>query len=131
MSSLKFWHGKNVFITGATGFVGKALVEKLLREFGDDCGTIYLLVRARMVRSRKPGVPDENRGVDERLRSEIYDSQLFDTLRATRRDFETLFFQKVKPIAGELSRQGATSIVDDHNDLVRTRLSYRSTTIAA
>ena len=39
-----FYSGRNVFITGATGFIGKVLVEKLLRSC-PDIGKIYLLVR--------------------------------------------------------------------------------------
>jgi alcohol-forming fatty acyl-CoA reductase len=42
----EFYAGKNVLITGATGFMGKVLVEKLLR----DCGgvkCIYILVRMK------------------------------------------------------------------------------------
>lgn len=45
-SVAEFYGGKNVLITGATGFMGKVLVEKLLR----DCGQvkcIYILVRMK------------------------------------------------------------------------------------
>lgn len=39
-----FFKGKNVFITGATGFLGKILVQKLLRSCPGVSG-IYVLVR--------------------------------------------------------------------------------------
>lgn len=45
----KFYSGCNVFITGATGFMGKVLIEKLLRS--TDVATIYILVRAKKGKS--------------------------------------------------------------------------------
>lgn len=41
-----FYTNKNVFITGATGFLGKVLLEKLLRSC-QGIKTIYVLARAR------------------------------------------------------------------------------------
>ena len=41
----KFYENKTVFITGATGFMGKVLVEKLLRS--TKVGKIYLLIRPK------------------------------------------------------------------------------------
>lgn len=38
--------GKNIFVTGASGFMGKVLVEKLLRSC-PDVGDVYVLVRAK------------------------------------------------------------------------------------
>lgn len=41
---IKWYSGKNVVVTGATGFVGKCLVEKLLRDC-PDIGDVYIMVR--------------------------------------------------------------------------------------
>lgn len=41
-----FYRGRSVLVTGATGFIGKALVEKLLRCCPDiEC--VFVLVRAK------------------------------------------------------------------------------------
>lgn len=54
MSIPAFFRGKNIFITGVTGFMGKVLLEKLLRSC-PDMGTVYVLVRP------KKGVQPEER----------------------------------------------------------------------
>lgn len=41
-----FFAGKNVLITGATGFVGKVSLEKLLR-ICKDVGGIYIMIRTK------------------------------------------------------------------------------------
>lgn len=46
VSIAEFYGGKNILITGATGFMGKVLVEKLLRDCGD-VKCIYILVRMK------------------------------------------------------------------------------------
>lgn len=51
-----FYAGKSVFITGASGFLGKVLVEKLLRSC-PDMKEIFLLMR-----------PKKDLDTDERLR---------------------------------------------------------------
>jgi fatty acyl-CoA reductase len=42
---LDFYENQTVFITGGTGFVGKVLIEKLLRS--TKVATIYVLIRAK------------------------------------------------------------------------------------
>lgn len=42
----RFYAGANVFITGSTGFLGKILIEKLLRSC-PDINTVYILVRTK------------------------------------------------------------------------------------
>nr|XP_016995501.2 putative fatty acyl-CoA reductase CG5065 [Drosophila takahashii] len=54
----KFYANKTILITGATGFMGKVLVEKLLRSCGD-LNVIYLLIRTK-------------KGVDPSVRKEQY-----------------------------------------------------------
>ena len=43
---VNFYRNKSIFITGATGFLGKVLIEKLLRTC-HDLNKIYVLVRAK------------------------------------------------------------------------------------
>jgi len=42
----EFYRDRSIFVTGATGFMGKVLVEKLLRSC-PDIKTIYLLMRPK------------------------------------------------------------------------------------
>lgn len=47
----QFLRGRNVFLTGATGFLGKALLHKLLSQA--EVGTVFVLLRAK--KGRSPG----------------------------------------------------------------------------
>ena len=42
----EYYSGKSVFITGGTGFIGKVLIEKLLRSC-PKCDKVYILVRPK------------------------------------------------------------------------------------
>lgn len=42
----EYYKNKSILITGATGFIGKVLIEKLLRSCGD-LKVIYVLVRTK------------------------------------------------------------------------------------
>ncbi|KAL1456888.1 hypothetical protein WDU94_001578, partial [Cyamophila willieti] len=65
--------GKNVLITGASGFIGTILLEKLLRS--TDVHKVYVLFRGK-----------RNQGLDERLR-EYFAEEVFDRLRKERGTF--------------------------------------------
>lgn len=52
MSIAEYYAGKTLFITGATGFMGKVMVEKLLRDCSD-VKKMYLLMRPKKGHSSK------------------------------------------------------------------------------
>jgi phosphoserine phosphatase/nucleoside-diphosphate-sugar epimerase len=85
--------GQRIAVTGATGFVGTALVERLLRAV-PEC-TVVPLVR--------PG----RRGVHERVRREILRNDCFDRLRRELGDqFEHEMARRLLPIAGDVGVDG-------------------------
>ncbi|KAJ8024070.1 Fatty acyl-CoA reductase 1 [Holothuria leucospilota] len=83
-----FFAGKSIFITGATGFVGKVLVEKLLRSCSD-LEKIYVLIRPK-------------KGVDpvKRLQNEFGDCELFRHVRRYNPDY----VRKIIPVSGDLTK---------------------------
>jgi len=64
MSIPDFYRGKTILLTGTTGFVGKVILEKILRS--TDCKRIYV-----MMRPKKTVTPEE------RLTKEILSSEIF------------------------------------------------------
>ncbi|MEH6345929.1 MAG: fatty acyl-CoA reductase [Bermanella sp.] len=84
--------GKQVFITGVTGFLGKAVVEKLLREV-PDIRKIHLLIRGSSRQSSH-----------ERCMEGVFKSSLFDVLRSTHgAQFQQFIDQKIQVVEGELT----------------------------
>ena len=86
--------GKRLAITGTTGFLGTALMERLLRCVPDV--ELVLLVR--------PG----RRGVKERIRREIIRNDVFDRLRDElgADDFEQLCQERITGVAGDVGIDG-------------------------
>ncbi|XP_045508826.1 putative fatty acyl-CoA reductase CG5065 [Colias croceus] len=98
----EFYTGKSILITGATGFVGKVLVEKLLR----DCPgikTIYLLLR------QKKGIPGE-----ERLK-ELCNNRVFELIHKK----DPSAFNKLKFISGDILEEDLGLSNDDKQELQR------------
>ena len=92
-----YLRGKTLLITGATGFLAKAVVEKILR-CAPDVGRIYLVVRSRR---RKDGTTLSAR---ERVEEEILQSAAFARLRATHGDrFAEVMRAKVHAVEGDLT----------------------------
>jgi len=99
MSKIRdFYQGKTIFLTGATGFLGKAVLEKILRSL-PDCRRIYLLIRSRL------GKDGNLVTAEERVREEIFGSRIFDRLRKEigAEQFDHLK-EKLHAVSGDLTR---------------------------
>src|SRR5215217_5036682 len=95
--------GKRIAITGSTGFVGTALVERLLRGV-PDCELVLL------IRGGKRGAP-------ERARREIFKNDCFDRLRreiaaaaegsaGTGETFDEMVARRVQTVNGDVGTDG-------------------------
>jgi nucleoside-diphosphate-sugar epimerase len=85
--------GQRIAITGATGFLGTALVERLMRQV-PDC-ELVLVVR--------PG----RRGATERVRREILRNDCFDRLRAQLgASFDAEMDRRITAVAGDVATDG-------------------------
>ncbi|RXM30170.1 Fatty acyl-CoA reductase 1 [Acipenser ruthenus] len=82
-----YYAGKDILITGATGFMGKVLVEKLFRSC-PDVKNIYILVR-----------PKAGQSTQERI-EDMVKCKLFDRVREDNPDFH----KKIIPISSELTQ---------------------------
>jgi long-chain acyl-CoA synthetase len=111
MSTIQqYFTGKTVLVTGATGFLGKALVEKMLRSL-PGLGRLYLLIRPRERGTRT--LP-----ADQRFRSELLTSSIFDRLKRELGDaFDASVDAKVRVIAGELADDRLGVSDDDYRRL--------------
>ena len=90
---------KEVLVTGATGLVGKVLLEKILRDL-PDVRLVHVLIRSKVMRSGKVVTPEE------RLQREVLGSSAFDRLRRIHGDsFASMTDDKIRVVAGDLTEQ--------------------------
>nr|CAI5843146.1 unnamed protein product [Callosobruchus analis] len=94
-----FYHSKNVFITGGTGFLGKVLIEKLLRS--TEVSNIYLLIR-----------PKKEKDVYRRL-EELLECEIFDRIKKEQPKFD----HRMKVIPGDCSHSGLGLSITDRQVL--------------
>ena len=99
----EFYAGKSIFITGGTGFLGKVLVEKLLRSC-PDVKKIYLLVR-----------PKGDVGSQERVEN-ILDSELFSRVREVHPEYKDV----IHVMKGDMSEPSLGMSEDDQRLLHET-----------
>ncbi|XP_020857626.1 fatty acyl-CoA reductase 1 isoform X2 [Phascolarctos cinereus] len=83
----EYYEGKNVLLTGATGFLGKVLLEKLLRSC-PKVNSVYVLVRQKAAQTPQERV------------EEVISGKLFDRLR----DENPQFRQKIIAVSSELTQ---------------------------
>lgn len=98
-----FFKGKTVFITGGTGFMGKVLLEKLLRSC-PGIARIYLLIR-----------PKKGQNANERLQ-QLLCSPLFNEIRKNRPSD----LAKVLPIEGDITEPDLAISPNDRANLAHT-----------
>jgi len=95
----KFFAGKGVLVTGSTGFLAKALVEKILRDL-PETGMIYLLIRPR------PRADGSLVSAEERLREELLRNSVFSRLReAHGTRFEAFCQERIQCVPGDLTHE--------------------------
>ena len=89
--------GKRIAVTGSTGFLGTALVERLLRSV-PDCELVLLIRKGRM------------RTVEQRAQREIFKNDCFDRLRSElgggKAAFDDLVARRVQVISGDVGTDG-------------------------
>lgn len=102
-----FYEGKHILLTGTTGFIGKVLLEKFLRDT-PNIGGIYVLIR------RTDSTPKQ------RFEEEIIGSRVFDVLREKLKDdFIPFISSKVIPVGGDLSQHNIGLSSQDMEMLIK------------
>src|SRR5690242_772462 len=95
----RFLDGQVLLITGTTGLLGKAIVEKILR-CCPEVRRVYLLIRT------KSGQASPEEAARLRMEREIINAELFDPLRQQLGSrFDDLVAEKLVAVPGDLSME--------------------------
>ncbi|XP_053948997.1 putative fatty acyl-CoA reductase CG5065 [Anastrepha ludens] len=109
MSIANFFANQEIFVTGASGFIGKGLIEKILRSC-PNVAAVYVLLR-----------PKKGKCIEDRLDG-ILNSKLFERLR----EEQPQNLQKVHPIAGDCTELGLGISEADLMRLQNVNIIYHS-----
>ena len=112
MSSIAdFFSGKSILITGVTGFLGKAILEKLLRAL-PDVRCVFVLIRQKHLLNGTIA------SCEDRLRDEVLASSLFDRLRRTHgKIFDELANAKIVAVSGDLTEEKLGLSKNDYSNM--------------
>ncbi|GLJ37412.1 hypothetical protein SUGI_0760010 [Cryptomeria japonica] len=92
METREFLRGKTILIVGATGFLGKVFLEKILRE-QPDVRCIFTLIRSKNVESAQA-----------KLQSQVISKQLFGLLRERYKEsYQEFMATKIVPVVGDVA----------------------------
>lgn len=109
-----FLSGKTILVTGATGFLGQPLLEKILWA-APDVERIHVLIRPK----RQFG--GDVQSPRERLEKELFTSTVFDRLRFRHgENLEAFLDEKIHAVAGDIAEPGLGIDPDVRAELVRT-----------
>jgi fatty acyl-CoA reductase len=109
-----YYSDKTVLITGATGFVGKVLLETILRTL-PQVERIYLLLRPRRDKGGRP------RSAADTLQEEILSSSAFDSLRQRHgSSFAAWVAARVIPVGGDLTEDRLGLSEGDYQQISET-----------
>ncbi|XP_013888639.1 fatty acyl-CoA reductase 1 [Austrofundulus limnaeus] len=97
----EYYTGKKVLLSGATGFMGKVLLEKLLRSC-PEVGAVYVMVRSKAGQSPQARVAD------------MINCKLFEKLQAEQPDFA----EKIVAVNSDLTLQELDLSKEDQSFLV-------------
>lgn len=104
-----FYAGQEIFITGGSGFMGKVLIEKLLRSC-PDIKAIYVLLR-----------PKKGKSIDDRLKV-ITDLPLFEPIRQVMPHV----LNKLFPINGDVTELNLGLSIEDANRMKNVSIVFHS-----
>ncbi|KAF2588053.1 hypothetical protein F2Q70_00041001 [Brassica cretica] len=122
----RFLQGKSYLITGATGFLAKVLILKLVRE-SPEIGNIFILMKTQ-----------DQESANKRLYDEIISSDLFRLIKQTHgSSYEAFMKSKLIPVVGDIGEDNlgiksrmAYNISDEIDVIIscagRTTFDYRS-----
>ncbi|KAI8881703.1 hypothetical protein K501DRAFT_252733 [Backusella circina FSU 941] len=110
-----FYHQKTILLTGATGFVGKALLWKLIQSLHDSVEKIIVLLRPSTLTRQ------QDRSPSRRLQDEILSNKAFVSLRRSMGAplFDAVIAEKIYPVFGDVTLPSLGLEEEDHRMVLK------------